>query len=76
MGSNVSKKKKKIRPLGDILLDIEPYLIEMIESHDLQWSDCHGLLFGYLQAHFPKGQEEYLDGTKAVTYVGHKDGLK
>lgn len=68
--------KKKIRPLGEILLEIEPFLIEMIEDHDLQWSDCHGILNGYLMAHFPFAREEYEDGTKSVYYVGHESGLK
>jgi hypothetical protein len=30
-------KKKKIRPMGDILLDIEQLIQEMVSDHDLQW---------------------------------------
>lgn len=68
------KKKKKLRPLGDILLDIEPYILEMAD-HNLQHSDFYGLLFAYLEMHLPSLKEEYDDGTRPVFYYGHKDSI-
>lgn len=70
------KSKKKLRPLGEILLDIEPLLLEAVEMHDLQHGDVYGLLRQYLEVHLPGYKEEYDDETRPVFYYGHKDGLK
>lgn len=68
---------KKIRPLGDILLDIEPFLLEAVVDHDLQFSDVYGLLERYLVAHLPNHQERYTeDDTVPTLYYGHHSGLK
>lgn len=66
----------KLRPLGDILLEIEPLLLELVESHDLQWGDVFALLRGYLEVHLPDAQEEYLDGTRPEFYYGYKRSSK
>jgi len=63
-------KKKKIRKLGDILLDLEEVLDEMVDSHDLQWGDILSLIHGHLVSHRPDAQEEYLDKTSPVYYYG------
>ncbi len=55
--------KKKLRPLGNILLDMEDLLQEMTDDHDLQWGDVLFLVYGWLQVHAPKAKEEYLDGS-------------
>lgn len=68
--------KKKIRPTGKILLDMEPLLEELVDDHDLQWYDILFLVLGWLMVHRPAAQEEYLDGTKPVFYYGHKERLK
>ena len=68
-------KNKQLRPLGDILLDIEPFILEMAD-HNIQHSDYYGLLFGYLEMHLPALKEEFTDGTRPVFYYGHQDGLK
>lgn len=64
--------KKKIRPLGKILLDLEPYYLEMAD-HDIQWSDFMGLLYVYLMVHLPNHQEEYDDGTVPIFFFGHRE---
>lgn len=73
-----SKKTRKLRPLGEVLLDIEPLYRELMIGHKLQRSDLLGLIFQYDQTHGLTDDvvETYTDGTKAVTYHGHKDGLK
>ena len=58
----------KRRALGDVLLDLEPLLEELTDSHDLQWSDVLFLVYGWLQVHKPEAQEEYLDGSSPVMY--------
>lgn len=67
-------KKKKIRPLGDILLDIEPYLFEMY-YHGLQTSDYYGLFNSWKDAHCRQMDEEYWDSSRAVFFYGHEDDL-
>ena len=63
---------KELRKLGDILLDIEPYLLEMADQ-DLQWGDYFSLLRGYLEVHLRSSQEEYTDDTRPVFFYGHID---
>lgn len=67
-------EKKKARPLGKILMDLENILEEMIDSHDLQWYDVLFAVYGWLMVHRPDAQEEYTDGTKPVFYYGPKEG--
>jgi hypothetical protein len=56
--------KNKLRPLGNVLLDLEPLLLEMAIDHDLQWGDILNLVHGYLQVHCPHAQEVYVDDGK------------
>ena len=70
------KKNENLRPLGDILLEIEPLLLEMVDRHDLQHGDVYGLLRQYLEIHLPNHKEEFADNTRPIFYYGHKDGLK
>jgi hypothetical protein len=68
--------KKKIRPLGQIMNDIEPLLLEMTENQDLEWYEVMNLIYGYLQTHC-SGQEIYIeDNSHPVFYYGHRKGLK
>jgi hypothetical protein len=64
--------RKKIRPLGDILLDIEPYLDELMD-HNLQWGDAFALLKSHLEIHHPGAQETYMNGTHPEFYYGPKE---
>jgi hypothetical protein len=63
----------KLRPLGSILLDLEPILEEMIDKHDLQKSDVIALVSGWIDAHRPDCREEYEDGTFPVLFYGPKE---
>jgi hypothetical protein len=58
--------------MGDIMLDMEPLLLEMAVDHDLQWGDILHLVHGYLKVHTPGAQEEYLDGSHPEFYYGVK----
>lgn len=67
------KKKKQIRPLGDIMLDLEPYLFEMHLDHDLQTQELVGLIWTWSTTHFAKQIPKYDDVTLIpALYV--KDG--
>lgn len=72
------KRTKKLRPLGHVLLDMEPLYRELMLGHQLQRSDVIGLMLQYDETHglTQSVLETFMDGTKAVTYHGHKDGLK
>ena len=61
---------KKIRPLGQITEDLEPLILEMVESHELQWHEVMGLIHSYLMVHCPQAQEEYNDGGTPNYYYG------
>ena len=63
----------KLRPLGNILLDLEPILEEMIDAHDLQKSDVVALISGWIDAHRPGCIEVYEDGTSPVLFYGPKE---
>lgn len=64
---------KKLRPVGQILLDLEPLLQELVCDHDLQWGDVLNLVRGYLEVHLPGGQEQYTAGGNPVFYYGPEE---
>jgi hypothetical protein len=69
--------KKKLRPMGEILLDLETILQEMCYDHDLQWGDVLNMTKGYLEVHAPEAQEQYVeDGSSPAFYYGPAEGLK
>jgi hypothetical protein len=67
--------KKRLRPLGDILLDHEKILLEMAQAHGLQWGDILNLTRGYLEVHCPEAQERYVAGGNPVFYYGPKQDV-
>jgi hypothetical protein len=64
---------KRLRKVGDIMLDIEPLLLELTEGHSLQWAEVLSLVHGYLQVHCPDAREEYEEGGHPVFYYGYGD---
>lgn len=65
----------KIRPVGDIIGDLEHLLDELYVGHDMQHGDVLALILGFSKSHYPHAEEEYVDGTSPVWYYGHIDGL-
>lgn len=65
--------KKKIRRAGDVLLDLEVLLDELVDDHDLQWGDILSIIYGHLVSHRPDAQEEYVDGGNPIFYYGSAD---
>ena len=63
----------KRRKLGDILLDLEKILDEMVDSHELQFGDILFLVFGHLLIHRPDAREVYLDNSHPELYYGPKE---
>ncbi len=63
--------KKKIRPMMEILLEMEKLRLEMITDHDLQWGDMIFELYGWLMVHAPEQREEYMDDSYPQLYYGH-----
>lgn len=64
--------KKKLRKVGDILLDLEVVLDELVDDHELQWGDILSVIHGHLVSHRPDAQEEYVDGGNPIFYYGPK----
>ena len=60
---------KKLRPFGEILLDMEPLIQELME-HDIQHGDLISLIHVYLTVHYPNAIEVYEDGSSPVLKYG------
>lgn len=60
---------KRKRLMGDILLDLEAILLEMVD-HGLQWGDIIFQIYGYLMIHCPGAREKYTKGGHPVLYYG------
>lgn len=71
-----TKKKKKLRPVGDVLLDWEVILFELTQDHGLQSDEIGALANQWCETHYPASIPEYLDGTRPIRYHGHIEGLK
>ena len=67
---NITKNLPKLRRLGDIMLDMEPLILEMCNDHDLQWYEILNLVRGYLEVHCPGAREEYTAGGNPIFYYG------
>ncbi len=57
------QKRKSIRALGSILLDMEPLLFELTESHELQRGEILSLIKTWIDIHYPGAIEIYEDGS-------------
>lgn len=68
--------KRRLRPVGDVLTDLEPFLLELGVTHALQHGEILNLVRGYLEIHIPGGVEEYEDGSKPIFFYGSTEGLK
>lgn len=67
----MATKPSPRRKMGDILLDLEKILLEMVD-HGLQWGDILFQVYGYLMVHSPGSQEEYTKGGHPEFYYGPK----
>ena len=66
----MSNKRKKPRKTGEILLDLEVLIDELVDGQELQWGDILNLVHGHLVVHRPDAQEQYVDGDSPVFYYG------
>lgn len=56
--------RKKIRPMGRIMLDLEPYLFELFIDHEMQMQEVFAQFLAWAEVHCEGAIPEYLDGTK------------
>lgn len=63
-------KNKKLRPAGDVLLDLEPLLFELVQDHSLQCGDVLALINVWIQTHYPAAIEEYTAGGSPQMFYG------
>lgn len=71
----MSKSVNKLRPLGDVLLDLEPLLYELTSDHELQRGEVLALMKAWCDIHMSECIEQYQDDTEPVYYYGHKNNL-
>lgn len=62
--------KKKIRPAGDVTLDLETLLEELSFDHELQHGEVLALVHCWLEIHAPSQKEVYSDGKNPKFYYG------
>lgn len=63
---------KKRRKVGDIFLDLEVLLDELIDDHGFQFGDILYWAYGHLKFHRQDAQEELVDGGDIEFYYGPK----
>ena len=62
--------KKRLRQVGDIMLDMEKLLFELHLDHDMQHYEVIYLINGWQKVHVPQQIETYdHDGSNPVLYV-------
>lgn len=66
----MQRRSKRVRPLGEILLDLEPLLNEAME-HGLQHGDMLALIHVWLTTHRPGDREDYVEGGHPEFYYGY-----
>lgn len=59
---------KKLRRVGDIMMDMEKLLFELHIGHDLQHGEVLYIIHGWQKVHVPDHVETYEDGTNPVLY--------
>lgn len=62
-----------MRKMGDVTLDLEAILEEMVDEHDLQMGEVLALVKTWLEIHRPSCIEEYEDGSRPSYYYGFKE---
>ena len=61
-----------MRKIGNVLLDLEPLLDEMVDQ-GLQLGDILALIKAHIEIHQPSAVEQYEDGTEPRYFYGHID---
>jgi hypothetical protein len=75
VSGSASKKKKKLRPAGDILLDVEKLYFELVESHGYQKGDLLANTNSWADVHLTC-VEEYDVGGHPIFFYGSIENLK
>jgi hypothetical protein len=73
LGDLDKKPAGRLRPMGEIVGELERVVQEMVGDHDLQWGDVLSLVHGYLRVHNPGAREEYSAGGYPEFYYGPKE---
>lgn len=78
-GEELSKKKKRrkkskevpLRALGDVTNDLELIMFELVHEHKLQAHEVIGIIYMWIQVHYPDALEVYEDGTNPLLTYTH-----
>ena len=63
----------KLRPLGQVTLDLEVILEEMVDSHELQMGEILAIVKAWVEIHRPDALEIYEDGSNPFYFYGPGD---
>lgn len=58
----MAKKRKNLRPMGDIMLDVEKVVLSLVYARRYSWSKLLQETATILQKNSPLAQEEYVRG--------------
>jgi hypothetical protein len=61
-----------MRPVGEIFLELEVLIDELVDQHDFQWGDILWWVLGHLKIHRPDAQEKYVAGGSPTFEYGFK----
>lgn len=61
-----------MRPAGDITLDMEVLLEELVDDHELQMGEILALVKAWVEIHRPDAVEQYQDGSSPEYYYGFR----
>ena len=64
-----------MRKVGQILLDMEPLLEQLVHEHELQKGELLKLISVWVDIHAPNAIEEYVDSSPLIEYYGSVAGL-
>ena len=65
-----------MRPAGDVLLELEPLLFELVDDQGLQLGELLALVKCWTEIHAPHAIEEYTaDDTSPIYFYGPREAL-
>lgn len=65
-----------LRPAGEVLLEMEPLLFELVQDHEIQKGELLALISRWVDIHYPSAIEVYEDDSVPVEFYGSAEQLR
>lgn len=65
-----------LRPAGEVLLEMEPLLFELVQDHEIQKGELLALISAWVDIHYAGAIEEYEDDTHPIFFYGSPEQLR